>query len=131
MADVSELRFVTNCCGGISLVTRRGAKKGSISTNLDVTAVLRQTPHMEACPVDQHLIYDEEAASAEPSTFGHFPIFKRVLSRDPIAGYSRRVNRSYTEKQRRALIYTGEHTSGRRTFEQYLEALMYLTPELI
>ncbi|KRX13267.1 hypothetical protein T07_8551 [Trichinella nelsoni] len=37
----------------------------------------------------------------------------------------------YAEKQRRVMMYTGECISGRRTMEQFLEALMYLMPEPI
>ncbi|KRZ02765.1 hypothetical protein T11_11240 [Trichinella zimbabwensis] len=76
---------------------------GAIWTNLDVTSVIKQNDHIENCRVDEHLaykmekkailkkrsaeetkpiptIYDEEAsaASAVPSTSGHFPLFKRV-----------------------------------------------------
>ncbi|KRZ13302.1 hypothetical protein T11_8497 [Trichinella zimbabwensis] len=36
MTDISELRRVTN---------RRGGCKGGLTTNMDVTAVLRRTPH--------------------------------------------------------------------------------------
>ncbi|KRX32994.1 hypothetical protein T05_9698 [Trichinella murrelli] len=68
--------------------------KGGLTTNLDVTGVLRQTPHGDSCPVYEHIAYkmdkrtilrkrsaeeaktipqihDEEDASisAEPSTF--------------------------------------------------------------
>ncbi|KRY05988.1 hypothetical protein T03_11329, partial [Trichinella britovi] len=75
---------------------------GAIWTNLDVTSVIKRNDHIESCPVDEHLaykmekkailkkrsaeetkpipaIYDEEAAaaSADPSTSGHFPLFKR------------------------------------------------------
>ncbi|KRY42622.1 hypothetical protein T01_4415 [Trichinella spiralis] len=78
---------------------------GAIWTNLDVTSVIKRNDHIESCPVDEHLaykmekkavlkkrsteetkpipaIYDEEAsaASADPSTSGHFPLFKRVKS---------------------------------------------------
>ncbi|XP_003369012.1 hypothetical protein Tsp_04440 [Trichinella spiralis] len=78
---------------------------GAIWTNLDVTSVIKQNDHIESCPVDEHLaykmekrailtkriaeetkpipaIYDEEAsaASAEPSTSGYFPLYKRVKS---------------------------------------------------
>ncbi|KRZ88636.1 hypothetical protein T08_4538 [Trichinella sp. T8] len=78
---------------------------GAIWTNLDVTAIIKRNDHIESCPVDEHLaykmekkailkkrsaeetkpipaIYDEEAAaaSADPSTSGHFPLFKRVQS---------------------------------------------------
>ncbi|KRZ66085.1 hypothetical protein T10_11972 [Trichinella papuae] len=78
---------------------------GVIWTNLDVTSVIMKKDDIESCPVDEHLaykmekkvvlkkrsaketkpipaIYDEEAsaASAEPSTSGHFPLFKRVKS---------------------------------------------------
>ncbi|XP_003369560.1 hypothetical protein Tsp_04970 [Trichinella spiralis] len=103
MADISELRFVTNRGGSTSL-GREGCK-GVIWTNLDVTYVITQKDHIESCPVDEHLaykmekkavlkkrsaeetkpilaIYDEEvsAASAVPSASGHFPLFKRVES---------------------------------------------------
>ncbi|XP_003382009.1 conserved hypothetical protein [Trichinella spiralis] len=110
MADISELRFVTNRGGSTSLVsqgrtyTKEGCK-GVIWTNRDVTCVITQKDHIESCTVDEHLaykmekkavlkkrsaeetksilaIYDEEvsAASAVPSTSGHFPLFKRVKS---------------------------------------------------
>ncbi|KRZ66055.1 hypothetical protein T10_5875 [Trichinella papuae] len=74
---------------------------GAISTNLEVTVVLKQRPHMETWPVDKHVayimekkailkkrcaeetksipaIYDEEAAatSTEQSTSDHFPAFQ-------------------------------------------------------
>ncbi|KRX77146.1 hypothetical protein T06_2585 [Trichinella sp. T6] len=87
---------------------------GAIWTNLDVTSVIKRNDHIESCPVDEHLaykmekkailkkrsaeetkpipaIYDEEAAaaSADPSTFGHFPLFKRVQS----TMYSHRAKR--------------------------------------
>ncbi|KRY34824.1 hypothetical protein T01_1377 [Trichinella spiralis] len=99
MADISELRLVPNRGG------RKEGCKGVIWTNLDVTYVITQKDHIESCPVDEHLaykmekkavlkkrsaeetkpilaIYDEEvsAASAVPSTSGHFPLFKRVKS---------------------------------------------------
>ncbi|KRX92595.1 hypothetical protein T4E_3161 [Trichinella pseudospiralis] len=49
-------------------------------------------------------------------------LVNHLLSRDSAADCLR-------WKQRRIMIYTGEHTSGRLTLEHYLEALMYLTPE--
>ncbi|KRZ11517.1 hypothetical protein T11_7172 [Trichinella zimbabwensis] len=74
---------------------------GAISTNLEVTVVLKQRAHMEIWPVDEHVayimekkailkkrcaeetksipaIYDEEAsaASTEQSTSDHFPAFQ-------------------------------------------------------
>ncbi|KRX24250.1 hypothetical protein T07_14795 [Trichinella nelsoni] len=77
----------------------------AVWTNLDVTTVIKRNVHIQSCPVDEHLaykmekravltmrsteltkpipaIYDEEAfaASAEPSTSGYFPLFKRVKS---------------------------------------------------
>ncbi|KRX67457.1 hypothetical protein T09_9204 [Trichinella sp. T9] len=77
--------------------------KGAVWTDLEVTAVINRKDHVETCQVDEHLaykmekkallkkrsademkpipaIYDEEAsaASAEPSTSGHFQVFKRV-----------------------------------------------------
>ncbi|XP_003378760.1 conserved hypothetical protein, partial [Trichinella spiralis] len=87
---------------------------GAVWTNLDVTTVIKRNDHIESCPVDEHLaykmekravlaqrsaeetkpipaIYDEEAsvASAEPSTFGHFPLFRRVRA----AMYGHRAKR--------------------------------------
>ncbi|KRX70386.1 hypothetical protein T06_14717 [Trichinella sp. T6] len=87
---------------------------GAIWTNLDVTSVIKQNDHIESCPVDEHLaykmekkmllkkrsaeetkpipvIYDEEAsaASAEPSTSDHFPLFRRVRA----AMYGHRAKR--------------------------------------
>ncbi|KRZ00243.1 hypothetical protein T11_3299 [Trichinella zimbabwensis] len=53
------------------------------------------------------------------------------LGLNPAAGSIRQIGNRYAEKQRRVVIYSGEYTSGRRTSEQFLEALMYLTPEQI
>ncbi|KRZ77631.1 hypothetical protein T10_7507, partial [Trichinella papuae] len=36
----------------------------------------------------------------------------------------------YAEKQPQVMIFTGEYTSGRCTLEQFLVALMYVTPGL-
>ncbi|KRX72420.1 hypothetical protein T06_14287 [Trichinella sp. T6] len=209
MAEFIKLRLVTNRRGGTSLVCiqiaiywKTGEKlgmfqgcKGGVTTNLDVTAVIRRTPHggailkkrsaEEAKTIPQ--IYNEEAAvaSAEPSTSGQFPFFREVrnamynqranrfprlsrdhqdlvlgpeftrtksvktflltqkeqgvmetlvnqlLSRNPVAGSIRQKNNKYAEKQRRVMIYIGEYTSGRRTLERFLEALIYLTPQPI
>ncbi|KRY99649.1 hypothetical protein T11_1831, partial [Trichinella zimbabwensis] len=108
MADVPELCLVPNRCGGMSLVYEgrvyklryTGKQKkhwrcsndkkgcgGAIWTNLDVTptlekkAVLKKRSAEETKPIPA--IYDEEAsaASAQPSTFGHFPLFKRPLGK--------------------------------------------------
>ncbi|XP_003366864.1 hypothetical protein Tsp_14186 [Trichinella spiralis] len=111
MADISELRFVTNRGGSTSL-GREGCK-GVIWTNLDVTYVITQKDHIESCSMDEHLaykmekkavlkkrsaeetkpilaIYDEvSAASAVPSASGHFPLFKRMKS----TMYSHRTKR--------------------------------------
>ncbi|KRX31533.1 hypothetical protein T05_461, partial [Trichinella murrelli] len=38
-------------------------------------------------------------------------------------GDLRRVNKVYAQKQRQVARYTGEYTNGRRTLEQFLEAL--------
>ncbi|KRY07827.1 hypothetical protein T12_2728, partial [Trichinella patagoniensis] len=87
---------------------------GAVWTNLDVTTVIKRNDHIESCPVDEHLaykmekkavlkkrsaeetkpipaIYDEEAsaASAQPSTSGHFLLFKWVKS----TMYSHRAKR--------------------------------------
>ncbi|KRZ47293.1 hypothetical protein T02_11202, partial [Trichinella nativa] len=37
----------------------------------------------------------------------------------------------YAQKQRRVALYPRKYNNGRRTLEQFLEALMYITPELI
>ncbi|KRY09277.1 hypothetical protein T12_14593 [Trichinella patagoniensis] len=48
-----------------------------------------------------------------------------------IVGDLKRVNKVYAQKQRQVAQYTGEYTNSRRTLEQFLEALMYITPEPI
>ncbi|KRX85551.1 hypothetical protein T06_1468 [Trichinella sp. T6] len=58
-------------------------------------------------------------------------LIQQVLSGNATVGDLRRVNRVYAQKQRRVAQYTGEYTNGRRTLEQFLAALMYLTPEPI
>ncbi|KRY13232.1 hypothetical protein T01_14948 [Trichinella spiralis] len=58
-------------------------------------------------------------------------LIQQVLSGNVTVGDLRRVNRVYAQKQRRVAQYTGEYTNGRRTLEQFLAALMYLTPEPI
>ncbi|KRX72196.1 hypothetical protein T06_16990 [Trichinella sp. T6] len=56
---------------------------------------------------------------------------QQVLSGNVTVGDLRRVNKVYAQKQRQVARYTGEYTNGRRTLEQFLEALMYITPEPI
>ncbi|KRZ66484.1 hypothetical protein T10_3295 [Trichinella papuae] len=58
-------------------------------------------------------------------------LINQLLSRNPAAGSIRQIGNRYAEKQRRVVIYSDENTGGRRTSEQFLEALMYLTPEQI
>ncbi|XP_003368929.1 conserved hypothetical protein [Trichinella spiralis] len=86
MADISELRFVTNRGGSTSIVSQgrthtnrdtptnrknigfaqkyalngREGCKDVIWTNLDVTCVITQKDHIESCPVDEHLAYKME-----------------------------------------------------------------------
>ncbi|KRX18773.1 hypothetical protein T07_8499 [Trichinella nelsoni] len=36
------------------LVQDKKGCKGGVTTNLDVTAVIRRTPHGDDCPVDEH-----------------------------------------------------------------------------
>ncbi|KRZ71555.1 hypothetical protein T10_5355 [Trichinella papuae] len=55
----------------------------------------------------------------------------RVSWANATVGDLRRVNRVYAEKQQRVEQYTGEYTNGSHTLEQFLEALMYITPEPI
>ncbi|KRY27285.1 hypothetical protein T01_12954 [Trichinella spiralis] len=101
-------------CRHIEILEMLKSCSGAIWTNLDVTSVMKRNDHIKSCPVDEHLaykmekkallkkrraeetkpmpaIYDEEvsAASAEPSTSGHFPLFKRVKS----TMYSHRAKR--------------------------------------
>ncbi|KRZ65749.1 hypothetical protein T10_10096 [Trichinella papuae] len=77
--------------------------RGAVWTDFEMTAVINRKDHVETCGVDEHLtykmekkallknrsaeemkplptIYDEEAsaASAESSTSGQFPVYKRV-----------------------------------------------------
>ncbi|KRZ51153.1 hypothetical protein T02_2546 [Trichinella nativa] len=102
---------------------------GAVWTNLDVTTVIKRNDHIESCPVDEHLaykmekravlaqrsaeetkpipaIYDEEAsaASADPSTSGHFPLFRRVRA----AMYGHRA------KRRSQLAESEDHSSSSR-----------------
>ncbi|KRY29148.1 hypothetical protein T01_10964 [Trichinella spiralis] len=58
-------------------------------------------------------------------------LIQQVLSGNATVGDLRRVNKVYAEKQQRVAQYTCEYTNGSRTLEQFLEALMYITPELI
>ncbi|KRX18117.1 hypothetical protein T07_13777 [Trichinella nelsoni] len=58
-------------------------------------------------------------------------LIRQVLSGNATVGDLRRVNKVYAEKQQRVAQYTGEYTNGSRTLEQFLEALMYITPEPI
>ncbi|KRX13019.1 hypothetical protein T07_7291 [Trichinella nelsoni] len=58
-------------------------------------------------------------------------LIPQVLLGNVTVGDLRRVNRVYAQKQRQVAQYTGECTNGRRTLEQFLEALMYITPETI
>ncbi|KRZ01821.1 hypothetical protein T11_5945 [Trichinella zimbabwensis] len=58
-------------------------------------------------------------------------LIRQVLSGNATVGDLRRVNRVYVEKQQRVEQYTGEYINGSRTLEQFLEALMYITPEPI
>ncbi|KRX33169.1 hypothetical protein T05_15609 [Trichinella murrelli] len=58
-------------------------------------------------------------------------LIQQVLSGNATVGDLRRVNKVYAEKQQRVAQYTGECTNGSRTLEQLLEALMYITRELI
>ncbi|XP_003366831.1 hypothetical protein Tsp_13569, partial [Trichinella spiralis] len=58
-------------------------------------------------------------------------LIQQVLSGNATVGDLRRVNNVYAQKQRQVARYTGEYTNGRRTLEQFLEALMYITPEPI
>ncbi|KRX70291.1 hypothetical protein T06_15288 [Trichinella sp. T6] len=56
---------------------------------------------------------------------------RQELSGNATVGDLRRVNKVYAEKQQWVAQYTGEYTNGSRTKEQFLEALMYITPEPI
>ncbi|KRZ00298.1 hypothetical protein T11_13743, partial [Trichinella zimbabwensis] len=58
-------------------------------------------------------------------------MIQQVLSENATVGDLRRVNIVYAKKQQRVAQYTGEYTNGRRTLEQFLEALMYIKPEAI
>ncbi|KRZ84116.1 hypothetical protein T08_9503 [Trichinella sp. T8] len=49
---------------------------------------------------------------------------QHVLSGNVTVGDLRRFNKVYAQKQRQVAQYTGEYTNGRRTLEQFLEALI-------
>ncbi|KRX27836.1 hypothetical protein T07_11755 [Trichinella nelsoni] len=51
-------------------------------------------------------------------------LIQQVLSGNATVGDLRRVNKVYAQKQRQVARYTGEYTNGRRTLEQFLEALI-------
>ncbi|KRY10906.1 hypothetical protein T12_6287 [Trichinella patagoniensis] len=53
-------------------------------------------------------------------------LIQQVLSGNATVGDLRRVNMDYAEEQRRVALYLREYNNGRRTLEQFLEALMYL-----
>ncbi|KRX55557.1 hypothetical protein T09_7502 [Trichinella sp. T9] len=53
-------------------------------------------------------------------------LIQQVLSGNVTVGDLRRVNKVYAQKQRQVAQYTGEYTNGRRTLEQFLEALIYV-----
>ncbi|KRY37956.1 hypothetical protein T01_4659 [Trichinella spiralis] len=53
-------------------------------------------------------------------------LIQQVLSGNATVGDLRRVSKVYAEKQRQVAQYTGEYTNGRRTLEQFLEALIPL-----
>ncbi|KRX34023.1 Retrovirus-related Pol polyprotein from transposon [Trichinella murrelli] len=54
-----------------------------------------------------------------------------IIHKNVTVGDLRLFNKVYVQKQRQVAQYTGEYTNGRRTLEQFLEALMYITPEPI
>ncbi|KRZ72287.1 hypothetical protein T10_3790 [Trichinella papuae] len=58
-------------------------------------------------------------------------MIQHVLSENATVVDLRRINMVYAKKQQRVAQYTGEYTNGRRTLEQFLEALMYIKPEAI
>ncbi|KRX72738.1 hypothetical protein T06_13923, partial [Trichinella sp. T6] len=59
-----------------------------------------------------------ELLIAEQGVMG--TLIQQVLSGNVTVG---RVNKVYAQKQRQVAQYTGEYTNGRRTLEQFLEAL--------
>ncbi|KRZ92872.1 hypothetical protein T08_7727 [Trichinella sp. T8] len=70
-----------------------------------------------------------EALTAEQGVMD--TLIQQVLSGNATVGDLRRLNRVYAQKQRQVAQYTGEYTNVRRTLKQFLEALMYITPEPI
>ncbi|KRX71205.1 hypothetical protein T06_9410 [Trichinella sp. T6] len=65
--------------------------KDSVSTNLDVTSMLRQITHMDTCPMDPHF--------PEQGVMG--TLIQQVLSGNVTVGDLRRINKVYAEKQQR------------------------------
>ncbi|KRY26473.1 hypothetical protein T03_9905, partial [Trichinella britovi] len=50
-------------------------------------------------------------------------VMDTLIQQETLPLVIRRVSKVYAEKQRQVAQYTGEYTNGRRTLEQFLEAL--------
>ncbi|KRY50954.1 hypothetical protein T03_2785 [Trichinella britovi] len=121
-----RIREVTPNCSSVMVQDKKVCEAG-VTTNLDVSAVIRRTPHVDDCQVDEHkdyrmekrailkkrsaeepktipLIYDEEGAAASlsyphPASFHFLEKLKRssrlnhpLLSRNPAAGSIKEIN---------------------------------------
>ncbi|KRX69533.1 Small ubiquitin-related modifier [Trichinella sp. T6] len=53
-------------------------------------------------------------------------VIQQALPGNMTVGGLRRLYKVYTQKQRQVAQYTGEYTNGRRTLEQFLEAVIFL-----
>ncbi|KRZ56922.1 hypothetical protein T02_1959 [Trichinella nativa] len=109
-------------------------------------ALIDKAAVLEVDRLSDTIISDFETALI-PAIRGYFPntrvqgcyfhfclldtLIQQVLSGNVTVGDLRRLNRVYAQKQRQVAQYTGEYTNVRRTLKQFLEALMYITPEPI
>ncbi|KRY40764.1 hypothetical protein T01_11502 [Trichinella spiralis] len=86
-------------------------------------ALISRAAALEVDLIPDTIICDFETALI-PAIQGYFPNARVQCCNSTSA-------KRYAEKQRRVMMHTGECISGRRTMEQFLEALMYLMPEPI
>ncbi|KRZ72553.1 hypothetical protein T10_4293 [Trichinella papuae] len=113
--------------GELSLKTRyRTEKETKIKMLLATAFILVLQERMTDNRLPLWNVYN-----ADFRTNNHLEGWHNQLNKNAGGNKLRQVSRVYAEKQRQVIRYTGKCTSGRRTLEQFLKSLMYLTPELI
>ncbi|KRX62560.1 Small ubiquitin-related modifier [Trichinella sp. T9] len=85
---------------------------------------LRRVNKVYAQKQRQFAQYTGEYTNAEQGVMD--TLIQEALPGNVTVGDLRRVNKVYAQKQRQVAQYTGEFTNGRRTLEQFLEALISL-----